>query len=136
MNARDKALRSARKGAYDEQKKLRVDVREIVDGVLSKADVRQAVRAAILKRGAVLSFAVWLGKAKVPADVAKLVAWLCKNKDVAFAGYNPYLEKLTLTLTQALVDKGIVKRVDTIATSLHQELLKWLEAFHKKTGGK
>lgn len=113
-------VRIARTRAYERQKELRDRLHTRVDEALdvSSAKAYAAWRAKEVEAD---RFVKWLRDQRPPPDCAAVVNWLTGNPALAFAAYNPYLDRVAREVTVAVageLDAG----VSAIAGELVDEL--------------
>lgn len=98
---RETQIQRARVTAFVKQQKLRDDLVGKVEKALT-FDPRKAYLAWEAKQAEAAALVVWLQKQTLPPECAGLVAWLLRSPDVAFAAYNPYLQKLAREAASAV----------------------------------
>ena len=90
---RETAIQRARATAFVKQKALRDATAAKVARALD-IEPRKAYLAWEAKMAEAAEFVRWLSKQTAPPECALLVAWLVRSQDIAFAAYNPYMQRL------------------------------------------
>lgn len=116
---RETAIQRARATAFVKQQKLRDDLVGKVERVL-KFDPRKAYLAWEAKQAEAAEFVKWLRRHveynTVPPSCALLVSWLLRSPDVAFAAYNPYMQRLAREAAAAV--SGLEEGAAEVAAGL------------------
>lgn len=105
--------------AYAKQRALRDVITEVLDPLFDKVDTRAVLQAWYYKESAAAAFLTWAERdAQVPAAARPALLYLLRNRQSAFAGWNPYFDQLADKAAAALLDAGIVATAEEIAAEL------------------